>query len=111
MTRQEFEAEIGKAKGMENADIDHQHFWIGYARGLRRGYHGVNFGTFEEHVKFWVVVERMDKSRRERGMGYRAGIRCAKLGSAYCSQNSFRCETCSLANQDLDCHKNQILKG
>jgi hypothetical protein len=99
MNQQEFESEVEKAKGLKSIEDERQDFWAGYARGLRRGYHGEKFGTDD------------DDSRRERGEGYRAGFRCAKLGRGYCSQNDFCCETCSLVNYGKDCHNNAILKG
>ncbi|MBP8961222.1 hypothetical protein KBG31_03300 [Patescibacteria group bacterium] len=41
-------------------------YWRGYQRGLRRLYHGNNFGTDEEHAVWITSVE-------ECGNGYRAG--------------------------------------
>jgi hypothetical protein len=111
MNQQDFEMEMRKAKGLGGVDPDRQDFWAGYARGLRRAYHGENFGTREEHEKWWSLVDDDDVSRRQRGEGYRAGFRCAKLGKEYCSQNDFLCETCSLVNYGRDCHNNPILEG
>jgi hypothetical protein len=108
MNRQEFESEMGKAKALGSADGERGDFWAGYARGLRRGYHGEKFGTDEEHKTWWSLVDDEDVSRQERGQGYRAGFRCATLGREYCSQNDFCCETCSLVNYRRDCHNNPI---
>lgn len=108
MNQKEFESEMGKAKGMKIAEPDRVDFWDGYIRGLRRGYHGEKFGTDEEHQLWWNLTDDDDESRAARGQGYRVGIRCARLGREYCSQDDFRCEICSLVNYGRDCHNNPI---
>lgn len=42
----------------------------GYIRGLRRHYHGDNFGTNEEHEKFMAL----DEHHQATGAGYRDGF-------------------------------------
>ena len=111
MDRQAFEAEMGKAKTFKNVEPERQDFWAGYQRGLRRGYHGENFGTDEEHAKWCGLADDDDDSRQQRGQGYRAGFRCAKLGKEYCSQNAFLCETCSLVSYGRDCHNSPIIQA
>ncbi len=108
MTSQEFEAEMGKATMMEKADQDHQTFWMGYSWGLRSGFSEGEFLRDEEHALWWLLAEEKDISRRERGLGYRAGFRCAVLGPAYCSDNRFCCETCPLTKKGLDCQNNLL---
>jgi hypothetical protein len=108
MNQKEFESEMGRAKVMKSTDGGREDFWMGYTRGLRRGYHGEKFGTDEEHQLWWNVIDDNDESRAMRGQGYWAGIRCARLGREYCSQNDFCCEICSLVNYGLDCHNNPI---
>ena len=49
-------------------------YGAGYVRGLRRCYHGENFGTAEEHALLLAAVESEDASRAERGRGYRDGL-------------------------------------
>ena len=51
-------------------------YWHGYQRGLRRGYHGELFGTDREH-ELWMRLadEGTDKAERERGRGYRDGLK------------------------------------
>ena len=44
MNKQFFEHEMGKAQAMRTAG-DRPDYWAGYMRGLRRKYHGENFGT------------------------------------------------------------------
>lgn len=49
-------------------------FWAGYMRGIRRNYHGENFGTDDEH-NLWMLCaeETRDTQRKMRGLGYRCG--------------------------------------
>ena len=51
-------------------------YWHGYQRGLRRGYLGQLFGSDAEHQE-WVRLadDGADKPSRERGRGYRDGLR------------------------------------
>ena len=54
-------------------------YWHGYQRGLRRGFQGELFGTNDEH-KVWMRLadDGVDHASRERGRGYRDGLRtCA----------------------------------
>ena len=110
MDRQEFEMQLGKAKVLQSVEVERQDFWMGYARGLRRGYFGEKFGTDDEHTKWWGLADDEDNSRQQRGEGYRAGIRRVKFGDQYCHKNFFRCESCSLMNSGRDCHNNPILE-
>ena len=50
-------------------------YWLGYERGLRRGFHGARFGTEEDH-EIWLslAADPGDRTRRERGQGYREGL-------------------------------------
>lgn len=47
-------------------------YMSGYMRGLRRLYHGDDFGTAEEHA-LWMSLAG-DETRRDRGQGYRDGF-------------------------------------
>jgi hypothetical protein len=47
-------------------------YYKGYARGLRRRYHGDSFGTTEEHNQFMAMKE--DPYRRHVGRGYSDGV-------------------------------------
>ena len=49
-------------------------FWSSYQRGLRRLYHGENFGTLEEHILWMSLTDDRDESREMRGSGYRFGF-------------------------------------
>ena len=51
------------------------HYWRGYQRGLRRGFHGELFGTDEEHERWMRLADDgADDTDRERGRGYRDGL-------------------------------------
>ena len=71
MDESKFKSEMAKAKTFhdlgENTD-----YWRGYMRGLRRRYHGENFGTNEEH-QLWLTANG-DETRRQRSQGYRDGF-------------------------------------
>lgn len=50
-------------------------FWEGYIRGLRRGYHGENFGTLNEHLEWMALADEPGNDQhKDRGDGYRAGL-------------------------------------
>ena len=76
MTESEFQHNVAGANSLRSfyglPDVD---FWDGYARGIRRNYHGDNFGTADEH-RLWMALanETGDDQRRFRGIGYRAGF-------------------------------------
>lgn len=55
------------------------HYWRGYQRGLRRGFHGELFGTEEEHQRWMRLADDgADDADRECGRGYRdALVACA----------------------------------
>lgn len=71
MTEQKFKLEMRRAEAMRRMESDNPFnadYWAGYQRGLRRAYHGENFGTAEEH-KLWMSLSGPDESRKQRGMG------------------------------------------
>ena len=82
MERSEFEHEMMKAEIFIEAG-DRIDYWEGYRRGLRRRYHGENFGTPEEHKLWMSRSDDLDQTRSERGRGYRDGYhgRSPILGS------------------------------
>ncbi len=104
MERKDFESEVLKTKVMKRAEPKREYFWEGYRRGLLRGYHGEKFGSDEEHRKWWSMADDETADRQERGHGYRAGYRLAKMGYGYCTENFFSCEACPLVNYGRDCH-------
>jgi hypothetical protein len=59
------------------------HYWRGYQRGLRRGFHGELFGTDEEHERWMRLAdEGSDDADRERGRGYLDGFRAVAAAGA-----------------------------
>ena len=72
MDRAKFETELNKAKMWMSIDED-QDYWKGYQLGLRRAFHGENFGTGEEHQQYLAALE--DDIRHQLGLGYRDGLR------------------------------------
>jgi hypothetical protein len=57
-------------------------YWHGYQRGLRRAFQGELFGTTDEHRRWMRLAdEGGDKARRERGRGYRDGLRAGDVAT------------------------------
>lgn len=50
-------------------------YLAGYTRGLRRAYHGPDFGTEAEHKLWTGLVVRRDQSSQKRGQGYLDGLK------------------------------------
>jgi len=100
MKRSVFEHEMAKAKTFHDLG-EKPDYWRGYMRGLRRRYHGENFGTADEHEKWMALVD--DEYRQEMGRGYRDAF-----VPEYCIQNEGDCPTCSLVNYGLDCQNNKV---
>jgi hypothetical protein len=74
MNYQEFKHNLtGGEQLMLLSDPDGQEYWAGYLRGMRRCYHGENFGTEAEHGLWMSLADEADRLRRYRGLGYRAG--------------------------------------
>jgi hypothetical protein len=74
MTRQLFEHEMNRAKTFQGLEKNKTEYWIGYQRGLRRAFHGENFGTPAEHDLWLAAIKSDDAMRRQRGEGYRDGL-------------------------------------
>ena len=75
MNEQLFRSEMRRAEIMRRTlDRDRANYWAGYIRGLRRLYHGENFGTPEEHTFWLLLVVRPDRMLQQRGQGYRDGF-------------------------------------
>ncbi len=110
MNQTEFVSAMRKARGMERVEIARAGFWIGYSRGIMRGYFGQELGTDGEHMEWWAMAESGDLISQERGRGYRAGLRCASRENGYCTKNNFTCETCFLAISGRDCHENPVIQ-
>lgn len=77
MDKTKFELEMTRAKTMQSVSgYPESDYWIGYQRGLRRNYHGNNFGTEQEHNAWLTGVDSEDESRKQRALGYRDGLKC-----------------------------------
>lgn len=72
MDEKQFRSLLTMAKSLQSVDPDRSDFWRGFQRGLRRLYHGENFGTQEEHQKFLNC--RDGEYRRDIQTGYRVGF-------------------------------------
>ncbi len=65
-----FEHEMRKAQAFARLG-ERSDYWMGYQRGLRRRYHGDNFGDPGEH-ELWLTASG-DHHRDERRAGYHDG--------------------------------------
>ena len=76
MTEKEFQNLVAAADTFRNLTYDPfvVEFWTGYIQGIHRLYHGVNFGTDEEHAKLMGALNSKDESLQKRGAGYTAGF-------------------------------------
>jgi len=101
MDQDAFKHEMHRAKAMQQ--LEDQDYWHGYQRGLRRRYHGENFGTEDEHALWMAAIDSDDESRSARGQGYRDGF-----VPEYCTQNNGECQSCSLVNYGRDC-QNEVV--
>ena len=81
MTEQKFKSEMRRVEIMRGTGPDRFGYWSVYTWGLRRGYHGKNFGTGEEHKKWLGLINSRDSSRQERGWGYRDGLKNVEISS------------------------------
>lgn len=70
MTKQKFQRLMNMAKTFQKIDSDRSEYWAGFQRGLRRNFHGENFGTEDEHEKWMNPGDH----RKQLGTGYRAGF-------------------------------------
>ena len=77
MNEKEFQAAIRRAKMWQKLQPERADYFVGLQRGLRRLYHGENFGTDDEHTK-WLSLAT-DSTRRMMGIGYRVGLHHGRL--------------------------------
>lgn len=74
MKTPDFQKNLTAARAFQAAAVDPS-FWEGYIRGLRRHYHGAQFGTAEEHAEWMALADGQgDEQRIAKGRGYRAGV-------------------------------------
>jgi len=75
MTESEFQRNMAGGKTLAGlSDVPDVYYWEGYQRGIRRNYHGENFGTADEHHLWLSLSAEIVEDRRFRGIGYRAGF-------------------------------------
>ena len=72
MDRKIYEREMIRVKTMMDVGDD-QNYCMGYQRGLRRKFHGENFGTDDEYNLWLSAADSSDPSRKHRGQGYHDG--------------------------------------
>ena len=77
MNKKQFQSLGRMASAMRSVEHERQDFWLGFLRGLRRSYHGENFGTLEEHENYMNC--RRDEHRRDMQTGYRTGYYYERL--------------------------------
>jgi len=64
-----------EARRKTTSDPGEAEYLAGYVRGLRRAYHGPDFGTEAEH-KLWAgLIVRRDQNSQKRGQGYLDGLK------------------------------------
>lgn len=83
MNESKFKRLATAAKTMSGVDEtpNANEFWNSYIRGLRRNYHGEDFGNPGEH-ETWMALTGPDETRRVRGLGYRAGFEGLEIDQA-----------------------------
>lgn len=74
LSEAQFQHEMSRAKTFQGIEPDQAEYWIGYQRGLRRAFHGENFGTAKEHSLWLDAADSNDLLRKQRGQGYRDGL-------------------------------------
>jgi hypothetical protein len=70
-----FKNEMRMAQAYQGLQPDRSEYWKGYIRGLRKGYHGENFGTAIEHAAYCEAIYSEYTERKMLGQGYRDGLR------------------------------------
>lgn len=80
MTEQNFQSEMRRAQAMQQLshDPERSEYYAGYLRGLRRAFHGAQFGTAGEHALWLGLIGDADEARNQRGLGYRDGLNFSK---------------------------------
>jgi hypothetical protein len=85
---------------MQSLQLSSTEYHRGYQYGLRRRFHGENFG---EQERFRLMLERGGATAQ----GLQDGL-SGRAPRIYCSQNDGDCSTCSLVNYGRDCENSPI---
>lgn len=72
MDTKTFQSLLAMADTFQRVDQNRADFWRGFQRGIRRAYHGKNFGTVEQHEQYMNC--RDGDYRSDLQTGYRAGF-------------------------------------
>jgi len=74
LNEKRFKSEMLKAKTFRDLG-ERADYWGGFMRGLRRRFHGENFGEPGDHEK-WMSLgkDARDQNRIDLGQGYRDGF-------------------------------------
>jgi hypothetical protein len=73
MNEHMFQRELFKARAHRDRGT-RTDYWLGYERGLIRGYRGERFGTDQEHELWLTLAAECEPTLSERGRGYRDGL-------------------------------------
>ena len=73
ITLQQFLDEKNRAEALLKLGI-RPGYWAGYIRGLRRQYHGENFGSSKDHEQWLSLSYIDDVTQWEWAKGYQAGF-------------------------------------
>jgi len=81
MDQQTFKIHLFYCEVMLDIENNRPDYWTGRIRGLRRAYHGEQFGTDAEHALWLSLSTSDDTSRSELGRGYRDGLAAEQTAS------------------------------
>lgn len=71
--KERYKSLMNKSAAYKLVDQEHEEYYTGYQRGLRRAFYD-DFGTDEQHHLWYSIPENeTDTGRRLRGQGYRDG--------------------------------------
>jgi len=76
MSKARFDLELNRALAFLalTEDANTASYWSGYARGVRRAFHGKNYSTDGDHLLFLCMVVETNPRRHAMGVGYRDGL-------------------------------------
>ena len=84
MDQTKFQSDVQRAKYFISCESgERQQFWRGYYLGLNRGFHGESFNSDEWHEAMMQLESNEIPEEREKGRGYRLGIKAAESGIPY----------------------------
>ncbi len=71
-----FELELNRGLSMLccSTETEDAAYWNGYVRGVRKNFHGENYGTGEEHQLWLTLICERNIRRHSIGKGYRDGL-------------------------------------